>query len=490
MSVIPAARRNYALNPVPLSSAANWFAGFGNGAGATSLDTTAGDGPEGRTGFRRSTFTTAATLSNGAGHWVRFDGSRPVVPAGTPTYCSVWYRSSVALTVQVRLLARLSNANVGGEIVANTVDIPANTWVNLGGVIAPTGDYDATQIRIFALPGFEIPAGATLDMGSVLFADSAGSYFDGSFPATPDWTYSWDGPVNNSASTATPSPGLWVERMPDAGAPQVGVTVTGLDAVSPSVVSVQVSWDEGFTWHTVRGADRITVTGALFVRDHVPPLNVEARYRLVVHSGAVTPLRGEDRITIVSDRVWVQDPLDPRTAVAVQCSHDGDDVYLLADSVAAYSRRRPLDLVTPLGGRLPVASAGTRQAPSGIPLYLRAPMGDQGALAKAVRELFDSAGVVVFRGLPGELGLDAVLHAVDSVVTDAPVVGRILGMRTDFTLAVDQVAPPSLRISVVWWTYAQVAALTEGQTYADRVAQAAGATYLDVQRDPTLGDGA
>ncbi|WP_163275324.1 hypothetical protein [Cellulomonas iranensis] len=81
--------------------------------------------------------------------------------------------------------------------------------------------------------------------------------------------------------------GISVEVLPDAGAPQVGVTVTGLDG--PGVVSVDVSWDGGGTWHGVRGAQRVALVGGGFFRDHVPPLNREARYRLVVGSGTLLP---------------------------------------------------------------------------------------------------------------------------------------------------------------------------------------------------------
>ncbi|NEC93015.1 hypothetical protein G3I71_46475, partial [Streptomyces sp. SID12501] len=49
--------------------------------------------------------------------------------------------------------------------------------------------------------------------------------------------------------------GISVEVLPDAGPPQVGITVSGLGG--PAVVSVEVSWDGGGTWHGVRGAQRV-----------------------------------------------------------------------------------------------------------------------------------------------------------------------------------------------------------------------------------------
>ena len=76
--------------------------------------------------------------------------------------------------------------------------------------------------------------------------------------------------------------GISVELMPDAGAPQVGITVDGLDAGDTSVISVEVSGDGGATYTAVQGAKEITVLAATFVRDHVCPLNVEATYRLEI----------------------------------------------------------------------------------------------------------------------------------------------------------------------------------------------------------------
>ena len=126
--------------------------------------------------------------------------------------------------------------------------------------------------------------------------------------------------------------GISVELMPDAGAPQVGITVDGLDAGDTSVISVEVSGDGGATYTAVQGAKEITVLAATFVRDHVCPLNVEATYRLVVHSGATVPSTLQGTITVVSAAAWLQDPLDPRSAVPVIAARSGDAISLMARS--------------------------------------------------------------------------------------------------------------------------------------------------------------
>lgn len=277
-----------------------------------------------------------------------------------------------------------------------------------------------------------------------------------------------------------------LEVLPDAGAPQVGVTVSGLDGASTSVVSIDVSWDGGGTWHGVREADRVAAVGGLFVRDHVPPLNVEATYRLTVHSGAVVPTDLEATITVVSEFGWLQDPLDPRSAVAVLGLRDGDAVSLMRGTVASLTRRQAADVVVVEGARYPVASVGVRQAPANVPLGLRALAAEQGALVRDLRALFDSAGTLVLRGLPSSVPLDAVAHVIAGDVVESPVVGGVLGVHNDWDLSVTQVRPTSMRIVVPWWTYAQVKELWGAATYADVEAARPGDTYLDWQRSPEV----
>jgi hypothetical protein len=276
--------------------------------------------------------------------------------------------------------------------------------------------------------------------------------------------------------------GLSVEVLPDAGAPQVGVTVTGLPSGSSSVVTVERTTD-GRSWEPVRGAVSESVTGAAFFRDFVAPLNVETTYRLVT-TATVTGATSAS-ITVPSDSAWLQDPLSPRTAVAVACVRGADGLLLLSPSAGDIVREMPADVVQVQGARLPVASLGVRQAPAGVRLHLRALAAAQGALVAALSELVESAGTIVVRGLPADIPLDPVAHVIAPEVTDSPVVGGLLGPRRDWVMSVTQVRAPSPRIAVPWWTYDQVKALWDGFTYDDVIAARPGETYLDWLRDPT-----
>lgn len=396
-------------------------------------------------------------------------------------------------TQTVDVVIRPNVASSTGQVVLGSVALAPNVpqRIVLSGTTTATAMTATAGVAVTSPTGTN--AAAVVDITNVVveLGTTDGSFFSGATTDTATYTYSWTGTANASTSTAVATPGIWVEEMPDEGAPQAGVEITGLDPLAPSTVTVEVSWDDGDTWRGVRGMKGLTVTESSFGRDFVPPLNVEARYRLTVTSGAVTPLRLEDTITITSDTAWIQDPLAPRNAVPIETYVRTDAaVGLLAGSAGSYMRGRPMDLATPIGAREPVASIGTRQAPSDIPLLLRA-LASQGALVRDLRRLFDECGQLVLRGMPTHLGLDAVAHVVDDGIRDTPIVGTLIDQRTDWALTVTQTRPTSLKIVVAWWTYDDVqeivtAALGAGATYSAVLTAAAGATYLEAQRDPEL----
>ena len=283
-----------------------------------------------------------------------------------------------------------------------------------------------------------------------------------------------------------------VEVMPDEGAPQVGVTLDGLSA--PASVNVEVSWDSGATWAGVRGASPLEASGSAFVRDFVPPLNVPCRYRATVLSGSMTG-NTEVTITVPSDTAWLQDPLNPRGAVPVATVVGAPDrVRLMSGSAADVTRSQAVDLVAVQGASLPVASVGTRGKPVGVPLVLRPLLNlaaEQGALVKAIRDLFDTSGQVVIRGLSPLLGLDPVAHYVAPGLTESPSLAGVLGFR-EWRLNVTQVRPTSLRLVVPWFTYDDVQAIVQvalgsTATYAQVLsAMPTGTTYTDAAKNPNV----
>lgn len=278
-----------------------------------------------------------------------------------------------------------------------------------------------------------------------------------------------------------------LEELPVDGAPQVGITVTATAAV----VSVEMSWD-GATWHPIASSprsQRVEVDGAEFFRHFTPPLNVETSYRVVVHSGS---LDGADTaaILVASDVAWVQDPLDPRSAVQVLVDEQRGGLVATAASFQGISRPQAVDVASVSGSRVPVAAVGTRQAPAGFPLQLKTFAAAQGELVRSLRDLFDQAGAVVMRGLPLEVGLDPVVHVVAPDLQESPYLRR-LSQGFEYRLwemTLTQVRGPGLRVVIPWFTYEQVTAWWQDAipdaTYDDVIAARPGESYIDWTKDP------
>lgn len=284
---------------------------------------------------------------------------------------------------------------------------------------------------------------------------------------------------------------LTVAQTADAGAPQAGITIDGLSVVTGCAITVTVSWDGGATWNAVRGGTLTGILGSTFIRDYAAPLNTTATYKAVVTGG--TTATWTTTVTITSAYGWIQDPLAPRNAVPLMVSGQSSSsaVMLIAPSFRSLTRAQPSDSATVLGARLPVASLGTRQAPSDVPISLRADIATQGALVNSLRTLFDQAGLLLLRGLPA-IGLDPVAHVSAGDLAESAVTSStLLGVYNIWTLNVTQVRPTSTRIVVPWWTFDQVLALVQGQlsggatTYTQVTsAQPVGKTYTQWLANP------
>lgn len=272
--------------------------------------------------------------------------------------------------------------------------------------------------------------------------------------------------------------GISVSVINEDGAPQVGIVVNGLDPSGTSNISVDVSWDGAQTWEPVRGATRLDVIGGVFVRDHVPPLNLPATYRLTVNSGAVVPTDLTATITVPSTRVWVQDPLNPRLAFGATPDGTGP-VSLVAGALAGASWAQAVDVAVPIGAALPVASIGTRAKAADVALTVTFRYGaDTGAVAA----LLAGAGQVVVRGLPVAGLLDPVAYVALGDVTEHRV--GTLAQSVVMDLVARQVRPTGSAVVVPWFTYAVVFTTWAPSTYAEAKAARPGATYLDWAADP------
>lgn len=245
----------------------------------------------------------------------------------------------------------------------------------------------------------------------------------------------------------------------------------------------------GLVWNTTAFTANDTIDVTCILLDAVVSATTPAVPAYFDGDTPAVPATTQTTITIPSDTAWIQDPLDPRTAIPLVPRQHPGALSLLSVSAAEILRRQQISLTTPQGARLPVASVGTRQGPSGVAMTLRALAASQGVLIKRLRTLFDQAGQVVIRGLPDHLGLDPVLHVVVPDLSERPVTGGQVGLWNDWELTATQARPSSLRLLVPWWTYDQVKALwaaTASSTYGAVKAARPGATYIDWLRDPTV----
>lgn len=269
------------------------------------------------------------------------------------------------------------------------------------------------------------------------------------------------------------------ELLTETGAPQVGVTVTGLDS-GDQIISVQVSWDSGDTWRAVAGGDHVVAVGGEFVRDHFPPLNIESIWRVVEHSLSGEPTTESDALTVTSSVSYIQDSLNPRDAVSlIGAWPTSDESLLMWGTTADAAWRQTADYAQVLGADRPVASVGQRMIAGAVPMRVGHEVAAEGG---KLRRLLLSSGTLVLRPHESTM-LEPVAHiavgdADEHVVRTSPQVST-------WDLTVTQVRPLSLRFVVPWWTYAQVAALYDGDDYATVAASKPDATYLDWAKDPT-----
>lgn len=269
-----------------------------------------------------------------------------------------------------------------------------------------------------------------------------------------------------------------VQRTGDTGAPQAGITVDGLSTATPSTVTLTVSWDGGAVWHPVRGGSVKGALGTCFVRDFVTPLGVTAVYRAVVTGGTTATWEAASLIP-ADGLMWLQDPLDPHSAIPVAASADIPGVLtLLSPSLGSFRRPQKEDTALPFGASLPVSSLGMRLAPVDIPLAIRGIASSQSDLLRAFRGLLETAGQLVLRGIPQGVPLPPVVHVTaevsDSSQTNTHDAYQII------ELSVSPRQPVAVSIVIPWWTYGQVNTLIHSQLSAN-------ATYAQVKAAMTTG---
>lgn len=398
--------------------------------------------------------------------------------AGETLSAMVWVKCSTARTI--RLLCRPRNVStIVGPDITTSVSVPANTWVQVKAEgLVSTGSY--TNILVWAWPlspgNSLVAAGDTLQMAGVVIekaATIAGPFFDGN-TSDPNYVHAWTGAANASTSTRDVY-GIWVEQVTGSGAPRVQVTAIGLGT---EAVTTQVTRAAGGeTWSVPGWKARNTLGGETYT-DWTPPLGRPVTYTLISNGQAIN----SRTITVTSTTGWVQDPLNPESAMPVDTTADGGPA-VLALSKAALKRltyAASYEEETPLGGRYPIIRAQQRQGASGVEFHLNA---YSNVTSDALLTLVMDTPIILFRGLPSWGSIPALAYLIGDV-EEAPFNRDRGGQFTAWVAGGKLAAPVALGPLTGNVTNQMVQDNLAGRTNASIESTSATKRNIDVQANP------
>jgi hypothetical protein len=226
----------------------------------------------------------------------------------------------------------------------------------------------------------------------------------------------------------------------------------------------------------VRDAVDAPVSGPYFVTDYEVPLGVPVTYTCETKTAGGTPSELSDgaTTTVNVSSIWMQDALDPTTAIEVQPTPGITGIRAIGDSFAPLTYELSGEVLPVVGSREPIAVGGTRRAASKVPLSVTT--WSQVDTDK-VRTLWSQAFPLCARtpsSIPQHGGL---VYLAFTGFTEAPYPGWA---GTLFATVGDAVRGPGRGIVVQPRTYAHL--LDEASTYAGLLTLYP--TYLDVRRGP------
>jgi hypothetical protein len=259
---------------------------------------------------------------------------------------------------------------------------------------------------------------------------------------------------------------------------RVGITITDL-GVGDSVVSLWRTADG--EREAVQGERRRTFNDGAYVEDWGAPLGRPVTYEVEVLSGP----NGADRVTsepvtVAATVGYLQDALDPHTAVPIIADHK-DGIYLRAASLSEFERQADVSIFKVMGSSKPMALIGQRMAELGVDTSVSTRTAEDNSRLAA---LLGSSANLLFRPLPewGDLGLSGSMYLANPSFVRRPVNVSYGGDLTWWDLKSDVVAAPALRVLTALFTYGDVMMLFT--TYQDKLDAMAGATYLDDLKNP------
>lgn len=261
--------------------------------------------------------------------------------------------------------------------------------------------------------------------------------------------------------------------------PRVGITVRGLAAGSHKITVWRTCEGERVAVRSARGR---VVIDSTYVEDFEAPLNRPVMYHLEVLSGAsATTIAAGAGVTLRATSGYVQDPLDPWSAVPVNAGPQGDEAFFTPESFESFTYDASVSRFAVLGSNRPVAIAGQRQAATGVTLSMVTTDPDANT---RLRDLVLQAPLLIVRPLP-EWGraVPATATYTAASVAERPLRHAIGGVVTRWETTGDVVRGSSARVLNPTWAYQRVRELYS--TYEQKQLTSGGGSYLDDIKNPS-----
>ncbi len=269
-------------------------------------------------------------------------------------------------------------------------------------------------------------------------------------------------------TTTPPAPTLTVHTDADP-CPRVEVLITPMP-VDAARITVWRSW--AGQREVVRGAKETLVAGDYLVIDYEAPLGVAVEYSAVAYDVSGTPSAesaGTTATVAVTD-VWVQDPLDPASALQVGLNTRRTLMCIDPSFTATYPVERVL--VQPSGSALSVALSRRRRAASRMPLTIHA---TNTTVAQQLHDLLMQADTLCVRTPAAVTTLTGLSYLAIGDYTPDPSPGW---QDVIFPLVGDSVRGPGAAVVVQPRTFDHL--LDEAATFDELTALYA--TFIDLQR--------
>lgn len=479
MSVIT--RTNRATNPNVAATATNYtaFPGTGATAAGARVNTVGADGLG--LGFYRITWSVASTAVSGGSVYTQTG-----LAASTQYTHSLWVRSSVTQTMSISAQYKdAAAANVGAAVLGTSVVCNANVWTRLT-VTATSGLLvDRVTLTAGARSGGVVwPVGATLDTDAVLIeiGSSLLPFFDGSYAATNGVFYAWTGAADASTSTQTTYvPSVTCTPVYGAPADRVTVTITDLPATPQTVTIWRTADGER---QAVRGYRKIEVVSADTVDDFEAPMYRVLTYEIEILAGtSVGAATNNGTVTLdpgVPRYGWIQDPLDPGSAMKIYGDIvTGGETTLMDEAIKKLDYPADVTLIPILGNNKPVALLSQRMAASGVSFKMGTNSAGQAA---ALRDILNQAPLALIRTVP-EWGaaLPGLCYIAPTTPAELPKTEAWGGSIIEWEITSPLVAAPTMAVVVALWTYGTV---TAWSTYQQAQTAFTGKTYLYAKNNP------